>query len=322
MVELDYMKVNILQKYYDSFIAQKDNQSFLIGLADYIRFILADEKSKEIISEIQKSKEALLAEKDSLEKTVDSETRIAKKEYLDMTGSSETVDDISLADKVLYSQSHPKLAELDKKIKEETETSIWGAWDKISSVYSGYSNSTLSDNLDIARYVPYANRIHNYLLGKLDDKAESAGSYSVMDFKKSNNDSILEKDGLKDISSIIIVTRNPGLRDESLWLVFNNDFRNKVKFLAKKKQAGDNYIKKLHEIVDKSKYGAKVLHDHQIATTINSKIFKRVGVAGVYRQKTIVEKDGDNFGINQEIDINIVPKGMLKEEQAKFFPKG
>lgn len=331
------MENNNLQSYYDSFIREENQRSFLIGLADYVDFILTDHIYREAILEVQKTKGDLLAEKISLEKKVGEEARIGKSEFL-KAGFAGDIKNITDVDKMGYSKSYSKLQELEKVLKDLQETSVWGAWERIclpyliifkkenlleqnsedSWIMRNYprvANEIKYPNLMDELYHPYVRRVHNYLLRKMDEKNLIANAV-----EKGANDSIENNDGLQEVESVTIVTESQGTRNKKVWLVFNNDFANNVEFLTEGKRGGSSYIRTLVEIAYKG--DNMVDFDSQVATSINSKIFARKALKRKYKQCTLIEKDGDKFRKGKGLIIVTKYKAMLTEEQSKFFPKG
>lgn len=157
---------------------------------------------------------------------------------------------------------------------------------------------------------------HNYdIKGPDEDETEIN---SVFDKEKSVVTSKTSQlnNNLRDVESITFVVKNPG-RNDKTWVVINNNFSNNVEFIFAGKRGGDSYIKTLYNLADCREEEFNV----QTATSINSKILERAEFKGKYRQKTIVEKDGDKFRLNKDIKIVIKPMGMLNQEQLEFFPR-
>jgi hypothetical protein len=146
-----------------------------------------------------------------------------------------------------------------------------------------------------------------------DKESENENSSEILEDKvnQQNNDK------LQEVELITIVVRNPGSRNDKLWLVFNNDFSNNVEFNITGKRSGESYIKTLLDLSD----DREEEYSSQIATSINSKIFARKEISGKYRQKTIVEKDGDKFRISKNVKVIKNPMAFLNKEQLKFFPR-
>jgi|GEM_PF-1878011 len=340
------MNKDILQNYYDSFINQNDQRTFLIGLADYVKFVLSNNEYEEVASGIQKSKELLFNEVNKLGDIVSEEVRTSKEKYskIKEVKMSDAGED---ADRVMYSSSYSKLLEAERKMKEEKEMSVWNAWDRIYAVYlviskkereldnfkqwdennfwvpgliqdvEGVVFSELQHKLVSEKYKPYVMRVHNYLLRVSRGEIVFSKDGSITDLHKNKLD--LSQSGLREVKSITIVVRIPSSDNDKIWLVFNDDYYHNIGFSTAGKQGPNSYIKTLHEIAYKG--NGQVPYSSQIASSINSKIFKRKGVREIYGQKTIVKCSGRRFEINDEIDIKIISKANLKSEQMQFFPK-
>lgn len=159
---------------------------------------------------------------------------------------------------------------------------------------------------------------HEYGINGPDEDDEDKES------ENENNSEILEdkinqqkNDKLQEVESITIVVKNPGSRNDRLWLVINNDFSNNVEFSLAGKRGGDSYIKTLYNIAD----GREEAYSFQTETSINSKILQRKKFKGKYSQTTILEKDGDKFRVNKDVKVSKNPIAMLNKEQLQFFPK-
>lgn len=313
------MNKDLLQNYYNSFINQKDQRTFLSGLADYVGFILEDEGSKGIISDILKTKQTLLDEKEKWEKIVENQTKAIKKVIPRLNSKTDvSTRELSdeIADRIMYSKANPKLLEIEEIIKEGQESSVWGAWEKMQSARQEYPNS--ASNKPIENYKPYLNRVHNHLLKKLAEKTISVDHNSSIDSQTDNiDDKSSEQGGPQEVESIMMVVDKPGGHCKTIWLVFNNDFSNIVKFPTAGKRGSESYIMTLYRVRDRAQIG----YDRQIATSINSKIFERREINGKYKQATIIEKGSDDyFRINDKIKVSTKSKEFLTQEQLKNFP--
>jgi hypothetical protein len=339
------MNKDILQNYYNSFINQKDQRTFLSGLADYVGFILEDEGSKGIISDILKTKQTLLNEKEKWEKIVENQTRAMKREILSITGekesSSQQLSD-ELADRTMYSKAYPKLLDIEKNIRDGRNMSTWGAWDKINAIYlatlnkeyeleslqqqedsfwipkmvkevNGIMSSEWTSKTTLEKYKPYVMRFHNYLLRKIEGESQPAKDKT----EENTHGSDLSQNNLEEVKSILIIANESSINNDRVWLVFNDDFDNGVSFSVRGKRGMDSYIKTLYDVVYGNKIGTRIDYHSATASDINSKIFKRKAIKGKYKQTTIVEKDKYKYKLNPSITIGYMQRGLLTKEQAK-----
>lgn len=321
------MEKDILQNYYEAFINEKDKRDFFAGLKNYVNFVLSDDECKKIITGIKTSKKDIFDEKMKLENLTTEEARASRLKFNETKDSLrkigikipiKTEKSNPIADKMLYSQSYSKIKEKEKEIKNGRKFSLWGAWDKINSFHYAF-RINLPNKEPIIEYRPLVALFHKHLMQKL------AGNKNLPDSgmaTKLEDTTIQEEkigDGSQEVKSITIVVDNPGGSCKTIWLVFNNDFQNKVKFSVKGKRDNNesSYIMTLYEIRDRG----QITYDKQMLTTINSKIFARKEIKDKYKQATIVEKGDDGyFRMNDKIKTTIKRKDMLTPEQLNYFP--
>jgi hypothetical protein len=175
------MLSDILQRHYESFINEKDQQSYLAGLFDYVEFILGNKECGKVIAGIQVSKKKLFDEESRLKGIVVNEVEASKKE---MSESKEFFKEVGIktsekasdndfdTDKLIYSESYPKLSEIEKRIKNEEVTSSWGAWDRIYATYLEYKAHPLKQNLEVCE-PSLVTRLHNQLLNRMGNSEQS-----------------------------------------------------------------------------------------------------------------------------------------------------
>lgn len=323
-------EVEILQNYYESFIAQKDPKAFLVGLVDYADFISHNDKCQKIIEGVKKMKDELFQEKDALEKQVNGEVEMSKKESdlaRELLGLQEhapresrelpekSKDEVYF-DRLFHSKTHPELLELEKKIRREQKTEIWGVWDQLSSICSEPQSYR---GVDMSNCKIQTEKMQRFLFKKLSETADD------QDERESTNtpsESVVE-------TILLVADNEKAAYIKNIWLVFNNDFHRKVKFSAKGKSSlsGDSYMRTLYEIVNyRDSAGGSQGYNRTKENGINSKIFERKGIKGVYKQTTIVtkKKDGNGhevFELEKGIKISCKPISRLNKELAAYFPK-
>ncbi len=131
------MKINTLQIYFDSFINQKKQWDFLLGMADYIELLLNDKDCKKYLSDIPKLKKEFQKENAELDKMASEKVRMVKNEYSDLAKESRKSNkpDISVKDLDIEVKTNPEISEVEKKIKEGESATLWDAWDKMCLAY-------------------------------------------------------------------------------------------------------------------------------------------------------------------------------------------
>lgn len=188
---------------------------------------------------------------------------------------------------------------------------------QVESFNKNGKNKSVLLSLDKKDYKPYVVVVHNYLIRKLDEKPVVVDDVGADVQADESDGSKLRKDGLQDVETIMIIIDKIGGGCKTIWLVFNNDFSNLVKFNTAGKRGGESYIMALYKIRDRG----QVVYQRKILTAINSKIFDKKGVAGKYRQIKIVEKGDDGFfRLNDKIKVSIKRLEFLNQEQRKYFP--
>lgn len=278
-------------------VSQKDQQTFLNCLSDYIGFILGDEDGKRIVSNIEKTKKALFDEKEKWEEIVDKQVSAMKREDGKSSKPSEELSD-KYAERVVYSKVHPKLLEIERKIKEGREISIWGTWDKISLAYSEFKSGS-QHKLDLKEYGFYVTRIHNYLLKELNEKTE----FVSQDSKKVGRDKLANtKSNETQIKKIEIY------KSERKYVVLIND---KFTIRVANKEETRQYWKYIYEIAGckekKSEVDSKETAggvQSWFNSSMGNRIYKDTGL----KKTKVIEYSSDFLYAAHGIDIVLMSK--------------
>jgi len=224
------MTKEILEDFYKRLVNQQDLEIFRSILDDYVGFIEENEKCNLIIEDMQNQKSELLEEKTKLKekvlrelekaKNTDAEVRKIVGVNVDGKNSKEFEDNFYYLVNKYFSESYPKLAELEREITKKQK--LWNAWDGMKS--KPYS---------VKECRQYLEKIHGYFLKKLGEE-NGLKDFSRKNESLKNDNDVVFRVKYSDVDRVIRVNdrwiaqlRLNGENDN----VFNYIYRNPNKLL-------------------------------------------------------------------------------------------